>query len=86
MKITRDQVHHIAELAKLEITSEETALFAAQLSEILEYVAKLGQLETQDVQPTAHVLGAANVTEGDTVRPSLPRQDVLANAPQRQEG
>lgn len=85
MKLNREQVQHIAELAKLGITEEETALFAEQLSEILEYAERLKQLDTSHIPPTAQTIYMRNVTRSDEVRPSLAPEQVLANAPARQD-
>ncbi|NLG50339.1 MAG: Asp-tRNA(Asn)/Glu-tRNA(Gln) amidotransferase subunit GatC [Chloroflexi bacterium] len=85
VKLSREQVLHIAELAKLELTEAEVELFAGQLSDILEYAEKLNRLDTEAIPPTAQVIDQRNVTRPDTVRPSLPPDQVLANAPQRQD-
>ena len=84
MALTREQVLHIAELAKLELTEAETELFAEQLSEILDYAQMLNRLDTDDIPPTAQVLNQRNVLREDDVRPSLPVDSVLADAPSRQ--
>lgn len=85
MKLTRDQVLHIAELAKLGITEAETALIAEQLSEILEYAEVLNQLDTDAIPPTAQAIPMLNVTRPDAVQPSLTPDEVLANAPRRKD-
>ena len=85
MKLSREQVLHIADLAKLELTEGEIELFAEQLSEILEYVEKLNRLDTEAIPPTAQVIDRKNVTRMDEVHPSLPPDQALANAPQRQD-
>jgi len=74
---------HIAELAKLGITEEETELFAEQLSEILDYAEMLNRLDTEAIPPTAQATYLRNVTRPDEVSPSLTSDEVLANAPQR---
>ena len=84
MKLSREQVLHIAELAKLGITEEETELFAEQLSEILDYAEILNRLDTDAISPTAQAIHICNVTRPDKVRPSLTPEQALANAPQRQ--
>lgn len=84
MKLSREQVLHIAELAKLGITEEETELFAEQLSEILDYAEMLNRLDTDAISPTAQAIHICNVTRADKVRPSLTPEQALANAPQRQ--
>jgi len=84
VKLGRQQVRHIAELAKLGITEEEADLFAEQLSEILEYAQMLNRLDTSAIPPTAQAIRMCNVTRRDQVQPSLPPDEILANAPQRQ--
>ncbi len=78
-------VRHVASLARLEITDEEVALFAEQLSKILHYVEQLNELNTDDVEPTAHPLPVTNVMRDDTVRDSYDPDRALSNAPQRQD-
>jgi aspartyl-tRNA(Asn)/glutamyl-tRNA(Gln) amidotransferase subunit C len=85
VRLSREQVLHIAELAKLGITEEETERFAEQLSEILDYAEMLNRLDTDAIPPTAQAVTQRNVTRPDQVRPSLTPAEVLANAPQRQD-
>ncbi|MCD6553317.1 MAG: Asp-tRNA(Asn)/Glu-tRNA(Gln) amidotransferase subunit GatC [Anaerolineae bacterium] len=86
MKLSREEVEHIAELAKVGLTDEEKTLFQEQLSAILEYAEMLQEIDTTAIPPTATVLPLRNVMRPDEVRPSLPREDVLANAPQSEDG
>ncbi len=86
MSLTIEQVEHIAELARLALTEEEKALYREQLSAILEYAAILQGVDTATIPPTATVLPLRNVMRDDTVQPSLPVEDVLANAPDAEEG
>jgi aspartyl-tRNA(Asn)/glutamyl-tRNA(Gln) amidotransferase subunit C len=86
MALTREQVEHIADLAKLGLTEEEIEKFREQLSAILDYAAMLKRLDTDAIPPTASVLPLRNVMRADEVAPSLPREDVLANAPTAAEG
>lgn len=86
MKLSRDEVLHIAELIKLSLTEEETELFSEQLSEILAYAEKLNQLDTDAIPPTAQAIYRRNVIRPDLPRPSLSPDEALANAPQRQDG
>lgn len=86
MVLTREQVEHVANLAKLSLTEEEIELYGRQLSAILEYFAMLQQLDTDAIPPTATVLPLRNVMRADECGPSLPREDVLANAPAVAEG
>jgi aspartyl-tRNA(Asn)/glutamyl-tRNA(Gln) amidotransferase subunit C len=81
MKLSLEQVEHVAQLAQLALTEQEKELFRDQLSSILEYAERLQDVETDDIPPTATVLSLENVMRPDAAQPSLPRQDVLANAP-----
>jgi aspartyl-tRNA(Asn)/glutamyl-tRNA(Gln) amidotransferase subunit C len=71
----------VAQLAQLGLTAEEKELFREQLSSILEYAERLQELDTSQIPPTATVLPLGNVMRDDRVQPSLPLDDVLANAP-----
>lgn len=86
MGLTREQVTHVAELAKLGLTDEEMDQFGEQLSAILEYAEKIQELDTEAIPPTASVLDVQNVMRDDEVRPSMSREDVLANAPDAEAG
>ena len=86
MKLSRAEVEHIAELAKLGLTEEEKEKFCGQLSAILEYAEMLQKLDTEAIPPTATVLPLQNVMRPDEVAPSLSREDILANAPDAAEG
>jgi aspartyl-tRNA(Asn)/glutamyl-tRNA(Gln) amidotransferase subunit C len=81
MSLTREEVQHIAELAKLQLTSAEEALYQEQLSGILDYIQRLNTLDTGAIPPTATVLPLRNVMRDDVSRPSLPVDEILANAP-----
>jgi aspartyl-tRNA(Asn)/glutamyl-tRNA(Gln) amidotransferase subunit C len=85
VKLSREEVLHIAELAKLGITEEETERFAGQLSQILDYAQILNRLDTSAIPPTAQAIPLRNVTRPDEVRPSLAPDEILANAPQRED-
>ncbi len=85
MPLSRDQVRHIAELAKLELSDEEVERMTGQLSDILEAAARLDELDTEAIPPTASVVPLQNVMREDKVEPSLPREDVLANAPDKDD-
>ena len=82
MKITKAEVAHVAKLARLSFSEEEMGLFTEQLNQILLYMEKLNELDTQNVKPTYHALELTNVVREDEVRPSLPTEKILANAPQ----
>jgi aspartyl-tRNA(Asn)/glutamyl-tRNA(Gln) amidotransferase subunit C len=79
--ISRQDVEHVAELARLELTAAEKEQFILQLNAILSYFEKLNELDTTDVEPTAQVLPMSNVWRDDAVHPSLDRTKVLQNAP-----
>jgi aspartyl-tRNA(Asn)/glutamyl-tRNA(Gln) amidotransferase subunit C len=84
--ISRDEVLHVARLARLELTDEEVERFTEQLSAILEAVAKVSELDLSAVEPTAHPLDLVNVWAQDEPRPSIPLDDALTNAPDREAG
>ena len=85
MPLTRAQVQHIAELARLELSNEEIDRMASQLSAILDYAGRLQELDTEAIPPTASEVPLQNVMRDDVVTPSLPREDVLRNAPDKDE-
>lgn len=84
--IDREVVERVAHMARLALTEEEIALFQAQLGSILEYAQAVNELDTEGVEPTAHAVAVTNVLRDDAVRPSLPKEAVLANAPDAQDG
>jgi len=81
MKISKEEIEHIASLARLYLSEEEKELFGSQLSSILDYMEKLNELDTKDIEPTSHVLPLSNVMRDDIPQPSIPREDALMNAP-----
>jgi aspartyl-tRNA(Asn)/glutamyl-tRNA(Gln) amidotransferase subunit C len=83
MAITREEVLHVARLARLELSEEEVERFAGQLSAILDAVSKVSELDLADVPPTSHPLEISNAWDEDEPRPCLPLDDVFANAPAR---
>ena len=85
-KIDEQQVRHIAHLGRLKLTDAEIETFGAQLSDILDYVEQLNELDTEGVEPTAHAVAVRNVMAPDAPREPLPRDRALANAPQQQDG
>ena len=85
MAIDREQVLHVARLARLDLTEEEVERFSQQLGAILEAVSKVAELELDDVPPTSHPLAVVNAWDEDEPRPSLGLDDVFANAPQRED-
>jgi len=86
MKLTLEDVEHVALLARLKLSEEEKHLFTTQLAKILEYVEKLNELNTDEVEPLFHVVPLSNVFREDEVRPSLPLEKVLKNAPKSSHG
>lgn len=86
MKLTREQVKHVADLAKLGLSEDEIELYREQLSSILDYAAVLQRLDTDGIPPMATVLPLRNVMRDDEPAPSLPREDALANAPSVADG
>jgi aspartyl-tRNA(Asn)/glutamyl-tRNA(Gln) amidotransferase subunit C len=81
--ITREEVLHVAKLARLELSDDEVDRFTEQLSAILEAVDKVSELDLSDVEPTAHPLDVVNVWAEDEPQPSLPVEEALGNAPDR---
>lgn len=83
--IGREEVLHIAKLAKLKLQPEEVELFQKQLSDCLEYFKKLAELDTSTVAPMKHILDLHNVMRPDEPRPSVPASEALRNAPRRRD-
>jgi aspartyl-tRNA(Asn)/glutamyl-tRNA(Gln) amidotransferase subunit C len=84
MKLTRDEVLHIARLARLGVDDTDVEKFQEQLSDILENFEVLEQVDTADIPPTAQSIPLENVTRDDKIEPSYPPEEVLANAPHRE--
>jgi aspartyl-tRNA(Asn)/glutamyl-tRNA(Gln) amidotransferase subunit C len=85
MKLSREEVVHIALLARLGLSEEELEKFREQLSNILENFEILQQVDTSNVPPTAYPIPLENVVREDETSPSLPQRDILANAPRQEE-
>jgi aspartyl-tRNA(Asn)/glutamyl-tRNA(Gln) amidotransferase subunit C len=85
MKLTREEVLHIARLARLGLAEEEIDRLGGQLSHLLEHFQVLQQVDTEGVPPTAQSVELKSVMRDDVIAPSLPPEDVLANAPRREE-
>ncbi len=85
-RIDEAQVRKVAKLSRLDLSEAEVGEFTGQLSAILEYVEKMNELDTADVEPLAHCLPISNVFRDDCVRESLGTEKTLANAPQRDGG
>ncbi|MBT9131808.1 Asp-tRNA(Asn)/Glu-tRNA(Gln) amidotransferase subunit GatC [candidate division NPL-UPA2 bacterium Unc8] len=81
MKIEKKEVEHIARLARLKLNEEEKERFGRQLGQILKYIEKLNELNTEGVEPALHIVPLQNIMRKDEVKDSLPVKDALANAP-----
>lgn len=86
MALTTKEVEHVALLARLSLTEEEKKTFTEQLSSILDYADTLKLLNTEGIEPLTHILPMNNVFRADEIRPSIPRDEMLANAPLAEEG
>ncbi len=86
MALTEKDVDHVAKLARLEISPEERVLYTRQLGAILEHADGLAKLDVTGVQPTAHILPLQNVFREDVAKASMPREQILANAPDKSKG
>jgi aspartyl-tRNA(Asn)/glutamyl-tRNA(Gln) amidotransferase subunit C len=84
LKITPELVQHVARLARLELEPDEAEKMQSQLGDILGYIGLLDELDLSDVPPTYHVIDMANVMREDEMRPSLPVEKGLANAPEKE--
>jgi aspartyl-tRNA(Asn)/glutamyl-tRNA(Gln) amidotransferase subunit C len=80
-QISREEVQHLAHLARLELTDEESAHYAEQLSAIVDAVARVSDVAAQDIPPTSHPIPVTNVFREDVAKPGLPRDEVAAAAP-----
>lgn len=85
MKLSPEEVDHVAMLARLGLTPEERERMREQLSSILEHIGRLQELDTEAIPPTAQVITLQNVLRDDEVQPSLSVEDVLKNAPQQED-
>ncbi|MFC5713957.1 Asp-tRNA(Asn)/Glu-tRNA(Gln) amidotransferase subunit GatC [Thalassorhabdus alkalitolerans] len=85
-RITKEQVLHVAYLARMSLTEEEVEKFTKDLDDIIGSAEQLNEVDTTNVEPTTHVLDLHNVLRKDEVRPSLDREDVLKNAPDHEDG
>lgn len=85
MRVSIEEVEHIARLARLRLTEEEKERYSVQLGKMLEYVRQLNELDLKNVPPTSHVVPLKNVFREDVVRESLPQEEALRNAPQKEK-
>ena len=79
-------VRYVADLARIAITEEEAEAYQKELDAVLAYVAKLGELDVEHIEPTAHAMPRANIVRADTPRPTMARDAMLANAPATADG
>lgn len=86
MSITAKDVEHVAALARLSLSEEEKAMYTEQLNAILKYAEQLNALDTDGVEPTSHAVPLFNVLREDEVKPSLPIEKVMLNAPDEEDG
>jgi aspartyl-tRNA(Asn)/glutamyl-tRNA(Gln) amidotransferase subunit C len=86
MKITKDEVLHVADLARLDLDEESIEKFAGQIDEILGYIEKLNQVDTRDVKPTSHAIFLTNAFRDDEEKEHIDRELALANAPEKEDG
>ena len=84
--ISRDEVAHLARLARLAVTEEELDLFAGQLDVILTSVARVSEVAAEDIPPTSHAVGLTNVFRADSPHPGLTQQEALLGAPATEDG
>ncbi|MGG3467676.1 Asp-tRNA(Asn)/Glu-tRNA(Gln) amidotransferase subunit GatC [Neobacillus pocheonensis] len=85
-RISTEQVKHVANLARLAVTEDEVEKFTKQLDAIITFAEQLNELDTENVEPTYHVLDLKNVLREDIPKKGLPREEVLKNAPEHQYG
>ena len=86
MKLSKEEVEHVAKLARLSVDEKEVELFQKQLSDVLTYIGQLNELDTSEVEPTSHGLDLTNVLREDEVKPCLSREEALAGAPEPVDG
>lgn len=86
MPISKKEVEHIADLARLKLSEKEKVKFQKELGKILEYIDQLKELDVENVQPTSQVVRMENVLREDKVKPSLSQEEALSNAPDKEDG
>lgn len=85
-KISKQEVERIAQLARIELSEKEIERYQKELSGILDYIEILNKVDTSAIDPTAQVTGLLNVYDEDVKRPSLKREEILKNAPEKKDG
>jgi aspartyl-tRNA(Asn)/glutamyl-tRNA(Gln) amidotransferase subunit C len=85
MQITREQIEHIASLARLKLTEEEIKSLTGEMSDIISFADTLNELETTGIEPTTHAIFVSNVFRDDVAAPSYPTGEILKNAPRKDE-
>lgn len=86
MRLTREEIESVARLSRLELSDAEKDTLAGHINRLLENFERLKDLDTENVQPTSHVIPVSNVLRDDVSRPSLPVEDVVSNGPQVADG
>ena len=86
MKITKDEILHVADLARLDLDAEAIETFAGQIGKVLQYVDTLNEIDTEGIRPTSHAIFLTNAFREDEPRPHLDRDQALANAPEKDQG
>ena len=86
MKITKEEVVHVANLARLDLDEESISKFAGQIDNILEYIDMLNRVDTEGVAPTSHAIFLTNAFREDRIKEHLDRNEALANAPEKENG
>lgn len=86
MAITKKDVEHVATLARLALSEDETKLYTEQMGKILAYVEKLSSLDTKNAEPAASAVSPAGIFRTDVIKPSLSQDDILGNAPEKAKG
>ncbi len=86
MKITKDEVLHVAKLARLKLTREAVGKFSGQIADILEYVNTLNSVDTEGIVPTSHAIFLSNAFREDEIKESMGADKALANAPEKEDG
>ena len=86
MKITKNEVLYVAELARLDLDEASIEKFAGQIGNIMEYVDKLNEVDTEGIRPTSHAISLTNVFREDEQKEHLERRQALANAPEKEDG